>query len=106
SSRFKDGNRWGVFPAFSAGWRLSEEQFIQDLNVFSNLKLRGSWGKLGNQNIDAYWPYLTVIDQNYGVSNSFGGAPAPGAAVTTLVDNNISWETAVTTDIGIEAGFL
>ena len=106
SSRFKDGYRWGIFPAFSAGWRLSEEEFIKDLNIFSNLKLRGSWGQLGNQNIDAYWPYLTVINQNNGLSNNFGGAFAPGAAVTSLVDETISWETAVTTDVGIEFGLL
>ena len=106
SSRFKEGYRWGVFPAFSVGWRLSEEAFIQDLNIFSNLKLRGSWGKLGNQNINAYWPYLTVISQTNAASYNFGGSFAPGAAVTALVDPAISWETAVTTDIGLEFGIL
>src|SRR5690606_31300801 len=63
SSRFKKDKRWGIFPAFSAGWRISEERFMQNQNVFSDLKLRASWGQLGNQNIGSYWPYLTVIDQ-------------------------------------------
>lgn len=106
SSRFKEGYRWGVFPAFSAGWRLGEEDFIKDLGVFSNLKLRASWGKLGNQNIDNYWPYLGVISQTNALSYSFKGTFAPGAAITSLVDETISWETAITTDVGIEVGLL
>jgi TonB-linked SusC/RagA family outer membrane protein len=106
SSRFKEGYRWGVFPAFSAGWRLSEEDFIRDLNMFSNLKLRGSWGKLGNQQINAYWPYLAVVNQTNALSYNFGGGFAPGAAITSLVDETISWETAITTDIGLEVGLL
>lgn len=106
SSRFNKDNRWGYFPAFSAGWRLSEEDFIRDLNIFSNLKLRASWGKLGNQNINSYWPYLTTIAQTDPLGYNYGGTFAPGAAITALVDQSISWETAVTTDIGIEMGFL
>ena len=106
SSRFNTDTRWGYFPAFSAGWRLSEEGFIKSLNIFSNLKLRGSWGKLGNQNINAYWPYLTTIAQNNSLGYNYGGTFAPGAAVTSLTDPNISWETATTTDIGLDMGFL
>jgi TonB-linked SusC/RagA family outer membrane protein len=106
SSRFKEGYRWGIFPAFSAGWRLGEEEFIKNLNVFSDLKLRASWGKLGNQNINAYWPYLAVVNQTNALSYNFAGSFAPGAAITSLVDETISWETAVTTDIGIELGLL
>lgn len=106
SSRFRRGNRWGVFPGVSAGWRLSEEKFIQNLNLFSNLKLRASWGQLGNQTIEGYWPYLTVINQNYNLSYNYGGTLAPGAAVTALVDQNITWETTATFDLGIDLGFL
>ncbi|WP_277484253.1 TonB-dependent receptor [Catalinimonas alkaloidigena] len=106
SSRFRDGNRWGVFPGFSAGWRLSEEEFIQNMDVFSNLKLRASWGQLGNQNISGFWPYLTVIEQNNNLSYNYNGSFAPGAAVTSLVDQNISWETTSTLDIGIDIGLL
>jgi TonB-linked SusC/RagA family outer membrane protein len=106
SSRFKAGNRWGIFPGFSAGWRLDEEEFIKRLNVFTALKLRGSWGQLGNQNIGDYWPYLPVVTQSNSLSYNFGGQFSPGAAITALVDENISWETTTTMDFGIEAGLL
>ncbi len=106
SSRFAEGNRWGYFPGFSVGWRLIDESFIQNLGLFSNLKLRASWGQLGNQSISGYWPYLTVINQNNGLSYSYNGAFAAGAAVTALIDENITWETTSTFDIGLEAGFL
>ncbi|MEX2592852.1 MAG: TonB-dependent receptor [Anditalea sp.] len=105
SSRFKEGNRWGIFPGFSAGWRLSDEKIIQNLGIFSNLKLRASWGKLGNQNINNFWPYLTVITQNNPLSSNFGGNFSPGAAVTQMIDENITWETTSTLDIGMEFGF-
>ena len=111
SSRFAKGNRWGFFPAFSAAWRISEENFIRELNVFDNFKIRGSWGELGNQNIGSssnrdYFPYLTIISQTYGTSYNFGNQLAPGAAVTSLVDPSITWETTTSTDIGIDLGFL
>jgi len=105
SSRFKQGNRWGIFPGFSAGWRLGDEAFIQETGIFSNLKLRASWGQLGNQNISGYWPYLTVIDQNNSLSYSYAGSFAPGAAVTSLIDEDITWETTTTLDIGVDMGF-
>ena len=106
SSRFQKGSRWGVFPGFSAGWRLGDENFVKNLNLFTNLKLRASWGQLGNQSITGYWPYLTVIDQNNSLSYSSGGTFAPGAAVTSLIDNNISWETTATLDFGMDIGLF
>ena len=106
SSRFKEGNRWGIFPGFSAGWRLGDEDFIKEAGIFSNLKLRASWGQLGNQNIAGYWPYLTVITQNNDLSYSYGDSFAPGAAVTALIDENITWETTTTLDIGVDLGFM
>ena len=111
SSRFAKGNRWGYFPSVSAGWRLGEESFIKNLGVFNSLKLRASWGKLGNQNIGSssnrdYFPYLTVLEQSYGTSYNFGGQLAPGVAVTSLVDPGITWETTTTSDIGLDMGFL
>ncbi len=106
SSRFAESNRWGIFPGFSVGWRMIDEGFMKSQNLFSNLKLRASWGQLGNQNISGYWPYLTVINQNNSLSYSSGGTFIPGAAVTALVDNNITWETTSTLDFGIDAGLL
>ncbi len=106
SSRFAEGNRWGIFPGFSAGWRVIEEGFMENSELFSNLKLRASWGQLGNQNIAGYWPYLTVINQNNNLSYSNNGSFKPGAAVTALVDEDITWETTSTLDIGIDVSFL
>lgn len=106
SSRFKEGNRWGIFPGFSVGWRLIDESFMEDQDIFTNLKLRASWGQLGNQNISGYWPYLTIITQNNDLSYSYAGSFAPGAAVTSLIDEDITWETTTTLDIGLDAGFM
>jgi TonB-linked SusC/RagA family outer membrane protein len=106
SSRFKKDNRWGYFPGFSIGWRIAEEEFIKRLDVLSNLKLRASWGQLGNQSISSFWPYLTIIDQNNGLSYSYNDSFSPGAAVTSLVDEGITWETASTLDIGLDVGLL
>lgn len=106
SSRFAKGNRWGYFPSFSAGWRLGEEDFIKDLGVFDNLKIRASWGKLGNQNIGSYFPYLSVITQSDANSYNFNNTLAPGAAITGLVDHDITWETTTSTDFGLDLSFL
>ena len=106
SSRFQEGNRWGIFPGFSVGWRVIDESFMEDQDFFSNLKLRASWGQLGNQNIAGYWPFLTIITQNNNLSYSYNGSFAPGAAVTSLVDENITWETTSTLDLGFDVGFL
>lgn len=106
SSRFAKGNRWGYFPSFSAGWRLGEEDFIRNMNIFDNLKIRASWGKLGNQNIGGYFPYLSVLTQSNPNSYNFNNVLAPGAAVTGLVDHDITWETTATTDVGLDLGFF
>ncbi|HUH47923.1 MAG TPA: TonB-dependent receptor, partial [Arenibacter sp.] len=106
SSRFAKGNRWGVFPGFSLGWRLTGEDFLKDSELFSNLKLRASWGQLGNQNIGESWPYLTTINQRDELSYNFGGNFTPGAAVTALVDEDISWETSTSLDIGVDMGLF
>jgi TonB-linked SusC/RagA family outer membrane protein len=117
SSRFAKENRWGYFPSFSAGWRLGEESFIKDLGIFDNLKLRASWGKLGNQNTGNrnngdYYPYLTVIaqdntsSQTANTSYNYGNSYAPGTAVKALSDYNLTWETTTTTDIGLDIGLL
>ncbi|MDO6602828.1 TonB-dependent receptor [Arenibacter palladensis] len=106
SSRFAKANRWGVFPGFSLGWRLSEEAFLQESKLVSNLKLRASWGQLGNQNIGESWPYLTTISQSNDLSYNLGGGFTPGAAVTALVDEDISWETSSSLDFGADIGLF
>jgi TonB-linked SusC/RagA family outer membrane protein len=111
SSRFAKGNRWGYFPSFSAGWRIGEEDFIKNLNIFDNLKLRASWGRLGNQNTGNqtnanYFPYLTIVTQDNSRSYNYGNSFAPGAAVIGLSDANLTWETTTTTDIGLDISLL
>lgn len=103
SSRFAAGKRWGFFPSFSAGWRLSEEKFLKEFKNLSNLKLRASYGKLGNQSIDLF-SYVDAISlgQNY----NFNGNIVSGAAITQLSDPEITWETTSMTDIGLEGGFF
>ncbi len=106
SSRFRQGNKWGAFPSFSAGWRISEEDFMNDISWLDNLKLRASWGKLGNQNImlsgnPNYYPYQTVysLGQNY----TMGGSVTSGIASTAVVNSDIVWESTTTTNIGVDA---
>ena len=113
SSRFAKGNRWGIFPSFSAGWRLSEEEFMKDIPWIYNLKLRASWGQLGNERIDLF-RYVdlmnlkvikndgSITDYNYPLN----GAMQSGAAITAYNDPNITWETTTMTNVGIDASLL
>ncbi|PKB00271.1 TonB-linked SusC/RagA family outer membrane protein [Flavobacteriaceae bacterium MAR_2009_75] len=103
SSRFPKSNKYAVFPAAAVGWRVSQESFLKDASWLNNLKLKASWGILGNQNIGNY-PYQTVLAS--GRDYSLGGGLATGAAYATYRDENIKWESTETTDIGIESGFF
>lgn len=104
SSRFPEDNRWGLFPSFSAGWRISQEPFFQGaLPWVSDLKIRGSWGELGNQSIGNY-PYQDLIA--LGVNYPFGNELSAGGAVTTIANKEITWETTAITDIGLDLALL
>ncbi|MBN9298040.1 MAG: TonB-dependent receptor [Filimonas sp.] len=104
SSRFPPNNRWGLFPSVSLGWIVSKEHFMQKLSWISNLKLRGSLGTLGNQNIGNY-PYQSVY--NTGSSYPFTDASlTPGVIQTALVDANIKWETTRVLDFGTDISLL
>jgi TonB-linked SusC/RagA family outer membrane protein len=101
SSRFAKANRWAIFPSASAGWRISEEPFFgSGKKIISDLKLRASWGMLGNQNIGTY-PYQATIatGQNY----TFGGQAVDGIAPVQGVNPDIKWESTTTTDVGLDA---
>ncbi|MEN7547789.1 TonB-dependent receptor [Rapidithrix thailandica] len=100
SSRFKKGEKWGAFPSVSAAWRISEENFLKGSAGLTNLKLRGSYGVLGNQNIGNY-PYQNLINPNY--SYPFGSSILPGGTLTRLVDPLITWESTRIFDIGLDA---
>lgn len=100
SSRFADGKRWGGFPSASAGWRIDKESFFSEVREIDLLKLRMSWGKLGNQAVPLY-SYLNTV--NLGSSYSFNNVLAPGAAVNSYNDPGISWETTTAYNGGIDA---
>lgn len=101
SSRFYTGHKWGVFPSFSAGWRISQENFMAPLAAkVQNLKVRASWGRLGNQNIGSDYPFASTV--SLGVNYISDGAVQNGAALTSLSNADISWESAEMTDIGLD----
>ena len=101
SSRFARKSRWGIFPSVSAGWRISQEAFMRDSGI-DNLKLRASWGKLGNHSIDNYEYQATYAS---GYLYSFGGKQSPGI-VASLSNDLLEWETTTSTDVGVELGVL
>lgn len=104
SSKFSGSNQWGVFPSLGGGWVISQENFMKDQKIFNSLKLRGSWGKIGNMSVPANLSVLTV-NSGYvyvGGNNSTAG----GASITTIVPPTTYWERGVGTDIGLEAAVL
>ena len=110
SSRFGTANRYGVFPSFSAAWRISDEEFFKGISFINDLKIRGSWGTMGNQ--------LAVSPQNQFIA--YGGSPSitfydingtstssvQGFAQSRIPNKEAKWETNITTDIGFEASIL
>lgn len=108
SSRFPTDSKYGFFPSLAAGWRISEEQFWKEnenLSFINNLKLKASYGILGNNNIGNY-PYQSVYSLGQEQNYVFGGVYTQGAAVTTYVDPGLKWERTRTTDVGIETAFF
>jgi len=109
SSKFYGKNRWAAFPSFSAGWRVSEESFVKEFasGWLDNLKIRGSWGQLGNQNVvdvNGYslnYPYQPVLGLtgNYSFDNN---TLQSGVAQQRLTNPLIKWETTTMTDVGID----
>ena len=97
SSRFASRSRWGFFPSVSAGWRISKESFMEGSGV-DNLKLRASWGRLGNNSIGNY-EYISTYSTGY--NYSFGNKLTE-AMVATVTNEALEWETTETTDVGID----
>ena len=107
SSRFSEDNRWGTFPAFSVGWRLSEEDFLSDVDWLNNLKFRFGWGKNGNDNVGGYYnAYSTYRVYNgesyYSLSGSDSSTDA-GIHKYKLGNPDGKWEASVTSNFGIDA---
>jgi TonB-linked SusC/RagA family outer membrane protein len=114
SSNFGEGNRWGVFPSTAFAWRASEEEFIKNLNVFSNLKLRMGWGVTGNSglvtdnsvaqlssNRIAY--YMGTLGGNSATANN---TELTGVTSLQEIDTNLKWESNEQTNIGLDMGFF
>lgn len=110
SSRFAKNYRWGTFPSFSAGWVISREKFMEGIGAdkLSFLKLRGSWGKLGNERIgSSYFPYMSLMTFGNAFFYENGQVVSDKtAALRLLAVEDISWETTTSTDLGIDAYFF
>ena len=106
SSVFAPEDNVGIFPAFSAGWRISQESFFDGIgDVVTDLKIRGSWGQNGNTSIDPYtWDPTVISDLIYVTGDD--QALVPGLAVNTLFNRNVQWETIIKTNIGLDAEFF
>jgi tonB-linked outer membrane protein, susC/ragA family len=110
SSRFARKYRWGTFPSVSAGWAISEEKFMKSTrNWLSFLKVRASWGMLGNERIgDSYYPYMSLMNFNSALFYDEDGnvVSEQTAAMKNLAVEDISWETTTSTDVGIDMAFF
>ena len=105
SSKFGDNTKWGVFPALSLGWRISEEKFMQSIEKISELKIRASWGITGNNGYDGDYNHLALLSfANY----SYGGVQANGQILNTtnFPNPDLSWEESETINIGFDLGLF
>ncbi len=105
SSRFGTGHQWGTFPSVSAGWRISQESFMKDVSAISDLKLRASWAKTGNQAFGNYQQYAAYVLGDAQSQVQFGN----GYVATirpSAVDPNIRWEETRSYDVGLDFGLF
>lgn len=108
TSRFLRNNRWNLFPSFSLGWNIAREAFFEDFtDVIGNLKLRGSWGQLGNQNTDNWYPfYQTMNITANGGKWLVNGVKPNISSEPALVSSLLTWEKTETMNIGLDLGML
>ncbi len=102
SSKFSDGNKWGFFPSGAIGWKVSNEAFMNDVNWISNLKLRGSYGQTGFQEIPPYQSLARYGSQNY----SFGDVPVVGYQPVSPANSDLTWQVTSQVNVGVDAGFF
>lgn len=102
SSKFPSGNKYATFPSVSAAWRITGEEFMADQNVVSELKLRGGWGRVGNQDIDNSAYLYTLNTTNY----VFGGSRVVGTEIAQVGNPDLKWEIVEDWTIGLDANFL
>ena len=114
SSNFGEGNRWGVFPSTAFAWRASEEEFIKNMNVFSNLKLRMGWGITGNSGLLTNYTVAQLSSNRIayymgtlgGTSTAANNTELTGVASLKEIDTNLKWESNEQTNIGLDMGFF
>lgn len=102
SSQFGEAYRWGTFPSFGLGWILTNEEFLSNVNGVDLLKLRGGWGRLGNQNVP-------LNNQAFasGLNSTLGGTILyPGTTINSQIDPSLSWEITEESSVGLDFGFL
>lgn len=106
SSKFKSGNQWGYFPSFSLAWDMKKESFLSDAKFINSLKLRGGWGKVGNEgSLTNAYGYANLIDsRNY--AYSFGGSMVNGSYPRTISNSAIQWESTNSSNIGVDVRVL
>jgi TonB-linked SusC/RagA family outer membrane protein len=110
SSRFSKDNRWGTFPAFSLGWRISDEDFLKDTRWLNNLKIRLGWGKNGNDNVGGYYNAFTTYrvfngESYYDITGSTSSTQA-GIHKYKLGNPDGKWEASVTTNLGFDVAMF
>jgi TonB-linked SusC/RagA family outer membrane protein len=107
TSKFLGDNRWGTFPAFSVGWRLSEENFMKGITWLNDFKIRGSWGRMGNDQAvsaaNAYSTFSSNRQSSWYDINGTQNSPAEGFYLSFVGNPNGKWETNITTNVGFDA---
>lgn len=106
SSRFRKDNRWNWFPSFSIGWNIAHENFwVRWRNVVNSLKLRASWGSLGNQNTDSWYPTYQVMPINISAGSWLQNGAKPNIASSpALISTSLTWEKVQSWNVGIDMG--
>ncbi len=102
ASQLAEGNKWAFFPSVALAWRLGDEAFISDLNVFSNLKLRMSYGQVGNSTVSPYSTQAGLLNTGY----DFDGTAAFGFAPSNLANKSLKWERSGEYNVGLDFGFF
>jgi len=100
STRFSPSTRWGTFYSLAASWNITNEKFMQNINWLNQLKLRGSYGEVGNNSLGSYFPYLTTYETGY------NDIDQSGVYIPSFADPNITWEKLGTYNIGIDFAVL
>ncbi len=102
ASQLAEGNKWAFFPSVAVGWRVGEENFMQKQNLFSNLKIRASYGQVGNSTVNPYSTQANLLNTGY----DFDGVAANGFAPANLANKNLKWERSKELNLGLDFGIF